>query len=188
MTILISHQQIPEAWYKCLQNPRSQYRSDRHLQSSGDLELVSQGLAFGKPCSISWALGLDNTPSPSPLEDILLLIIGRVLLGRSSRRWKLFDAGFFGLILAQVHLLESTVGCLLMLGRVITTTSAAMEIVFFWETSAEIKWSQAGIFLDEPEGMKLLFSGANKVLMVLLILLVVAKASDHFCTTVSGSV
>jgi hypothetical protein len=64
-----------------------------------------------------------------------------------------------------------------MLGRVITTTSAAMEIVFFWETSAEIKWSQAGIFLDDPEGMKLLFSGANKVLIVLLILLVVAKAS-----------
>jgi hypothetical protein len=122
------------------------------------------------------------------LEDILLLILGRVLLGRSSRRWTLFDAGSFGLILAQVHLEESTVGCLLMLGRVITTTSAAMEIVFFWETSAEIKWSQAGIFLDEPEGMKLLFSGANKVLMVLLILLVVAKASDHFCTTVSGSV
>ena len=52
-----------------------------------------------------------------------------------------------------------------------------MEVAFYWETSAEIKWSQAGIFLDNPEGMKLLFSGAKKVFMVLLMLLVVAKAS-----------
>jgi hypothetical protein len=56
-----------------------------HLQSLG-------------PCD--WAILL-------PLllfEDIFLVILGRVLLARCARRWKIFDAGVVGFVLAQVHL------------------------------------------------------------------------------------
>lgn len=36
-------------------------------------------------------------------QDVALAIIGRLLLARGTKRWKIFDAGLLGFILTQAH-------------------------------------------------------------------------------------